>query len=178
MTRVEGERVSLREVREEDNPLFRRWRGDPEVLRWLFSDRAPAEDEQRRWFESLAADETRLAFTIETTDGRPIGQAGFKNIDRERGRAELGILIGERAERGRGLGAEACGLLVRHGFEQLGLRRIDCLVLADNERALGLYRKLGFRRDGSVRCEPVRKGGRLREVVCLSLLESDARAGA
>lgn len=178
MARVEGERVNLREVREEDNALLRRWRGDPEILRWLFSDLAPAEDEQRRWFESLASDETRLAFTIETAAGRPIGQAGFKNIDRESRRAELGILIGERAEWGRGLGAEACGLLVRHGFEELGLRRIDCLVLADNARALKLYRKLGFHRDEDVRCEPVRKGGRLREVVCLSLLDSDARAGA
>lgn len=175
MAVIRGERVSLREVREEDNPLFRRWRSDPEVLRWLFSERAPTEAEQQHWFESLASDETKTAFMVETATGRAIGQAKFDRIDRERGCAELGLMIGERAERGKGLGAEACRLLIQYGFEELALRRIDCLVLADNEPALGLYRKLGFR-EGDASPGPVLKDGRSCDVVRLSLLAPDKSA--
>jgi GNAT superfamily N-acetyltransferase len=54
----------------------------------------------------------------------------------------LGILPGWR---GRGLG-EALLLQALHGFRQAGLRRALLEVTAQNEVAIRLYRRLGFRR--------------------------------
>jgi ribosomal protein S18 acetylase RimI-like enzyme len=54
----------------------------------------------------------------------------------------LGILPGWR---GRGLG-EALLLQALHGFRQIGLRRALLEVTAQNESAIRLYRRLGFRR--------------------------------
>lgn len=45
---------------------------------------------------------------------------------------------------GRGLGTEATDLIVRYGFERLGLDRIDLDVLARNPRAQRTYEKVGF----------------------------------
>jgi ribosomal protein S18 acetylase RimI-like enzyme len=49
------------------------------------------------------------------------------------------------AERGRGLGT-ALLLRAMHGFRQVGLGRAALEVTAQNESALRLYRRLGFRR--------------------------------
>ncbi len=49
------------------------------------------------------------------------------------------------AERGRGLGT-ALLLKAMHGFRQVGLGRAALEVTAQNESALRLYRRLGFRR--------------------------------
>jgi ribosomal protein S18 acetylase RimI-like enzyme len=54
----------------------------------------------------------------------------------------LGILPGYR---GRGLGAQLL-LQAMHGFRQAGLQRTLLEVTAQNERAIRIYRRLGFRR--------------------------------
>ncbi|MEL6982689.1 MAG: GNAT family N-acetyltransferase [Actinomycetota bacterium] len=45
---------------------------------------------------------------------------------------------------GRGLGTEATALIVRHGFDHLGLDRITLEVLTRNPRAKRTYEKVGF----------------------------------
>ena len=54
----------------------------------------------------------------------------------------LGVMA---AHRGRGLGAQLL-LQAMHGFRQAGARRTLLEVTAQNERAIRVYRRLGFRR--------------------------------
>jgi ribosomal protein S18 acetylase RimI-like enzyme len=63
-------------------------------------------------------------------------RGGFGSIQ------NLGILSGWR---GRGLG-EALLLQALHGFRRIGLARAQLEVTAQNETAIRLYRRLGFRR--------------------------------
>lgn len=60
--------------------------------------------------------------------------------------AEFGIAIGESDQWGRGIGAAAGELLLRHAFDDLGLQRIDAEVPDANARSLRLVQRLGFRR--------------------------------
>lgn len=75
----------------------------------------------------------------------PLGACGTVQGLRERGGVgsiqNLGILPGWR---GRGLGT-ALLLQALHGFRQAGLRRAQLEVTAQNETAIRLYRRLGFR---------------------------------
>jgi UDP-4-amino-4,6-dideoxy-N-acetyl-beta-L-altrosamine N-acetyltransferase len=172
MALLEGEKVRLREMREADVEHVVRWRNDPEVLGMLFSYRPLSEQEQREWFSKLPGDRTRVNFIVETLSGRPVGQAGFASLDHRDRRAELGVVIGEREEQGRGLGTDTVRLLVGYGFRELNLHRIDLRVLAGNDRALKLYRGLGFRDEGVLR-RAVFKDGEFRDVVVLGLLEDE-----
>jgi RimJ/RimL family protein N-acetyltransferase len=86
--------------------------------------------------------------------------------------AELQIRIGADDARDRGLGTEAVQLLLRCGFEQLDLHRIYLHVFETNERALRLYRRVGFRTEGVLR-----DGARIEEewvnVVLMAILRPE-----
>ena len=65
--------------------------------------------------------------------------------------SELGLLIGDKDFWGKGVGYEACSLLMRYGFSTLGLRKIYLAVYENNPGAKRLYEKLGFRLEGTLR---------------------------
>ena len=48
---IEGERIILREIEEEDLDLIVKWRNDPEILRWLFSYLPLNKVKQLKWYE-------------------------------------------------------------------------------------------------------------------------------
>ena len=63
---------------------------------------------------------------------------------KEPGTAWIGIVIGEQAGRGRGIGVPA----IQHLEEQIqrqGLKRIELGVFEFNTNAIRLYQKLGYR---------------------------------
>ena len=72
-----------------------------------------------------------------------------------RGTFSVGIFAPER--RGMGLGQEATGAVVRWGFVELRLHRIELEVLASNDRAIRCYRACGFVHEGT------RRQGRVRQ---------------
>ena len=63
----------------------------------------------------------------------------------------LGVLIGETADRGQGLGAEAMAMTVDYCWRHLNLSRLWLAVFAGNAPARALYRRLGFAEEGCAR---------------------------
>lgn len=141
--RLRDGRVSLRLVEVDDADRILEWRSRPDVMAFLFSATPPDPASHLAFLEGLALRSDRLEFMI--LDGKePVGTAGLSNIDLGVGTAELGILIGEPSARRQGIAFRAADLLRSHGYEALGLRRIDLEAFADNTRALRLYERLGF----------------------------------
>lgn len=79
---------------------------------------------------------------MEKSTGEFIGNTGFMNI--KDGEAELGIVI-TYAKQNAGYGKEAILRLLRYGWDELSLRRVYLEVYIDNDRAIHLYDKCGFR---------------------------------
>ncbi|MGH2491275.1 MAG: GNAT family N-acetyltransferase, partial [Candidatus Limnocylindria bacterium] len=88
-----------------------------------------------------------VTFAIEH-DGRPIGQANYRDLRPKGKSAEVGIGIGEPALWGTGLGREALTLLVHHLVDDLGVHRVSLTVLAFNDRAIASYKAAGFEVEG------------------------------
>ena len=80
-------------------------------------------------------------------DSTPVGTIGLSHIDGKGGNAEYGILIGEERARGKGIARESSDLILDYAFNGLGLHRVSLRVFADNQAAIALYRRLGFRID-------------------------------
>jgi RimJ/RimL family protein N-acetyltransferase len=96
-------------------------------------------------YRGLAAEGAR-AFLLEL-DGLLVGDGDLRHVEEDR--AEVAILIGERAIQGKGLGTRFGVMLHVFGFRTLGLRRLYASIIPANAASLRLFAKLGYERDDS-----------------------------
>jgi [ribosomal protein S5]-alanine N-acetyltransferase len=101
-----------------------------------------------------------------------LGHVGLYNIDNRIRKAEFAILIGDKASWGKGLGKRVSQAVIHYGFSQLNLHRIQLEVLANNQRAIELYEKLGFKHEGLQRDAQYRSGQYL-DVINMAILERE-----
>lgn len=77
--------------------------------------------------------------------GEHIGNIKYEPIDRARRAAELGILIGEPAWRGRGVAPEVIRATARWLNDHRGITKVLLGVEKVNRSAVAAYRRTGFR---------------------------------
>jgi RimJ/RimL family protein N-acetyltransferase len=176
---LEGRLVRLRPLSRAciDDQL--RWNADPEVRHFLHRSEDPPELLSRaaleKRVEAVLADPGELRFTIETREGRAIGDIGLLGIH-PHGRAELSILIGEKDCWSCGYGADAIRCLLDFAFRELGLRRVTLIADADNARGIRCYEKCGFRHEGVLRAHRLRHGKPL-DMVAMGVLREEFTGG-
>lgn len=91
-------------------------------------------------------------------------------------RGEMGYWIG-RAHWNRGYATEAAGALLRWGMEALGLHRVHATHFARNPASGAVLRKIGMRREGTLRGHHL-KDGVLEDLEVWAVLEGDRQEGA
>ncbi len=86
-------------------------------------------------------------------DGRLVGELDARRPEGvlPPGVWELGIGIFDEADRGRGVGREASGLLVQHLFEEHGAGRVQGSTDVANIAMRRVFERLGFREEGILR---------------------------
>jgi RimJ/RimL family protein N-acetyltransferase len=174
VTALEGERTRLAPLRDGDIEQLFEWINDRELVLFSAAYGPVHESNHRDWFDAIRRREDVAIFGIHTRDdNRLIGTCQLVAIHPVHRTAELQIRIGAEADRGSGVGTEAVRLLLRHGFEDLGLRRVQLLVFADNERAVRAYRAAGFEQEGVLR-QAAFVGGRARDMVLMAVVCDDA----
>jgi RimJ/RimL family protein N-acetyltransferase len=173
-----GEKVILRPLEKEDLPHLHRWFNDPET-RALIGETAPSSAASvAQYIERVQNDPARAAFiAVEKTTGQPIGETGLLRIFHPWRTADLSIIIGEPAARGRGLGRETIWLVMDYAFGALALHRLSIGVVGFNERALRFYESVGFRREGIQR-DGYFYNHQFSDFVMMSILEDEFRAAA
>lgn len=145
---LEGERIALGPIRRDLIPLYQAWMNDLDVTRFLRSWPMTL-DGEIAWFDGAVKDDRMAVFTIyELPTYRPVGNVDLHDIDIRNRTAELGILIGEKDARGRGLGTEAVRLVCDYGFHVLDLYSIMLLTFGWNIAGQKAYAKAGFREIG------------------------------
>jgi RimJ/RimL family protein N-acetyltransferase len=107
-------------------------------------------------------------------DDRLVGYVQLAGIDPRARSAELRVRIGDPSTRAQGVGYETCGLALRHGFDDLNLRRVWAHCFATNEPVLRGADRLGFRREGVLR-QGAYVGGEYVDVVVIGILRDEFR---
>jgi RimJ/RimL family protein N-acetyltransferase len=130
--------------------LTRAWANDGELARLMDRATPVSEDEHRAWFASLNSREDCRYFAV-VERAIHVGTVWLWAIDARHRKAEIRIVIGDAAARGRGVGTRAIDLVSRYAFEQLGLHRVYAYVLALNPRARRAFEKAGFSVEGTLR---------------------------
>ncbi len=85
---------------------------------------------------------TEHAFVM-LSGGKVVGHISVKNMDRERGEAEMGYWVG-RPYWGRGYASAAGRQMLDLAFGELGLERVYAHVLAQNPASGRVLEKIGF----------------------------------
>ena len=85
------------------------------------------------------------------------------------------VYIGEAAFQGRGLGRSAMALALDAAFGPHGLHRVWLHTRPDNPRAIALYRRLGFREEGTERESILLPDGRWADQTRWALLAHEWR---
>lgn len=146
--RITGERIYLSPMFLDDSEQYTRWMNDFEVTRYLGqASKCFSLESEKKALERLAAEGHNYAVVLKEGD-RLIGNASIFDIQQVHQSAEIGLFIGEAADRGKGYGQEAVKLLVGYGFGYLNLNNIMLRVFSGNTAAINAYRKCGFREFG------------------------------
>lgn len=160
----------LRNVREDDLEMVRKWRMLPEITRYMYTDPEITPDDQRRWFEHVSASPRDRVWIIELTEGDiPVGLMSLTDIDHTHRRACWAYYIADERARGKGLAKSLELNIYRYVFETLGFNRLWCEVLAFNDRVVSIHEKFGSAVEGVLR-QHIRKGDEVHDVVRMAVL--------
>ena len=127
-----------------------------------------------RWFV-IAATAWPDGMPVDGREGRYIGHVRLTPTSAEDRRARLALGIYDRRFWSCGYGTEAIRLMLRYGFVDVGLHRIDLRVLEYNGRAIRASEKCGFVREGVER-ESACIEGVWHSDVMMSILEGEYHA--
>jgi len=150
-----GELIQLRALEPSDVDLLYQWENDTSV--WSVSGTlAPfSKFVLEQYLASSHQDiysnkQLRLMIDLSANDeedepeSRGIGCIDLFDFDPKNRKAGVGILIADRADRGKGYATEALNLLVDYGFDVLDLHQIYSNVRVDNDNSVALFKKVGF----------------------------------
>lgn len=171
---IEGPRVELRTIEEEDLPFLRDTINAPEVRRHLFPRPPLNLEQEREYFENVVSDDETLNLLI-TVDGEPGGTIGLMPADSVTGTTEIGLFMAQDWW-GEGYGTEAAELCTDYAFDERRLHRVIARVVADNEASNRVWEKLGYRHEATFR-EAVFVNGDYRDVNLYAVLDHEWQEG-
>ncbi len=105
------------------------------------------------WLAEFGKNQSQVLFAIRRLCAPAIiGFIGITKIHAVHRSAEIGVRIGQPADRGHGLGRQALKLALGYAFSHLNLNRVHLTVLASNRPAIAAYEAAGFCLEGRQRC--------------------------
>jgi RimJ/RimL family protein N-acetyltransferase len=149
-----GSKVRLTALAKDDLPIIARWQQNDLFLR-LF-DAVPAYPKTRQtleqWLEERHKANDGFLFAIRSLENDDLlGYLEVEGILWTHQTGWISIAIGKPELWGKGYGREGLELALGFAFRELNLYRVQLSVFSYNERAIGLYEKLGFQREGVCR---------------------------
>ena len=157
---LNGERVVLRAMERADLHALHSQLNDLEVESRASGGRPVpvtlAELEARFDARAAAGEPGVIRFVI-SVGGMVVGSIQLHTFDDYALTCHVGIAL-DRTHWGRGYGSESLALILDYAFTHLNVRKVCLEVLADDERAVGSYRKVGFVEEGRFRLQAFHQG--------------------
>lgn len=174
---LETDRLLLRRMTMADAQDVFAYSCDPEVSRHVLWEAHRFIGESRaylRYIQRQYRNNEPSSWGIELKEsGRLIGTIGYMWWDRENRSAEVGYSLA-RAQWNKGLMTEAMRVIIRFGFEEMGLNRIEAQHETSNPASGRVMEKVGMCLEGILRQRLYNKG-RYVDVALYSILRGDRR---
>ena len=170
-----------------DKVVLRAWERDDVRIRWEADQTADAEPQRLRdwhepprsllrreqdWEAEQSEPDASAVSLVIVADDRPVGDINLFQIDTRNRHALIGLSLWRAEDRDHGYGSDAIRAMLRWGFGHLNLHRIELAVDGTNERAMHVYEKLGFVREG-VRRQHHYDGGVYHDEITMAILDCE-----
>jgi len=155
---LQGEKVKLKTVEQEDLEFLRDNINDPNVRTFLTVRKPQNMKQEEEFYENVISSEDGVHLAIHNQDGI-VGVISLEEDEKEVGIAEIGIWISPENHRN-GYGTEAAELITSYGFETLDLHKIIARAYGTNKGSQKIWERLGFAKEGELREQIYRKGRR------------------
>ena len=126
------------------------WLNDPQVNKYLETRGGYTIEKLRSFLEEQEKKKILFWAIYKKQDTKHIGNIKIDPIDESKNSGEYGILIGDKEEWGKGFAKEASWAAINFCFNELKLEQITLGVVEDNEAAVELYKKMGFKVTGKI----------------------------
>lgn len=128
---------------------------------------------RERHIEAMERPDEMHVSIINAASREPVGYIILGGLGGEDNSLEFRRMV--VADKGKGYGVISTRFIKKYCFEVLKYHRLWLDAYTDNERAIGLYIKEGFVREGLLR-ECKRSGDGYRSMVIMSMLENEYKA--
>lgn len=173
---LKGKNCFLRVLEEEDLDRTHQWLNTIEIMEAISINIPTSKMKQRKWFERLISDNTKIVFAICLNDsGEHIGNTSLGEIDYINRNARFSIFINSVNARGKGIGTEATKLTLHYGFNYLNLHKIYLKTTSDNFSAMKMYEKIGFKQEGLLK-EHEFKHGKYVDKILYGIIKHDFKS--
>ncbi len=170
-------RLTLRRMLRRDSEDMFAYARDPAVSEFLLWQPHESEAYTRRYLNYLQSRYRSRDFydwaVVWRESGRMIGTCGFTQFNLESNSAEIGYVLA-RPYWGIGIAPEAARAVLRFGFRELRLHRIEAHYMIGNDRSRRVMEKIGMHFEG-VRRDSLHVKGRYVSVGVCSILEDEFR---
>lgn len=145
---LEGDRLTLGVCDTDDYDLLAHHYSNPSVRRQFGDVRVPFSPEAVVAF--FDEGQETIHHFIACDDGTPVGHVFLRRVDVQARNGELGYTIFPDHQ-GKGYATEGSRIILRHGFDGLGLHKIWARVSDHNDASMRVLEKLGFEQEGLLR---------------------------
>jgi ribosomal-protein-alanine N-acetyltransferase len=104
-------------------------------------------------------------------NGEMIGDMGFYRLDVVNQKSEIGYILSPEFWKN-GFGSEAMDAVLKFGFEQLNLNKIEADINPENQASINLVTKMGFRKEAHLR-QNLFFNGRFFDSLVFGLLKNE-----
>jgi len=151
MLSLRGEYIKLRALEPDDLGFLYQLENNPEVWEISGTTAPYSKHVLKQYLDNAHRDiyeVKQLRLCICNIVDNLIGLIDLFDFDPKNHRAGMGIVILDKENRNRGVGAEAIRVLSEYAFSVLALRQLYANVMEDNEASIHLFKKLGFKEVG------------------------------
>lgn len=168
-----GKTITLRAIKESDAQSMFDSLSDEEAKRLTGTKQSFSFEEVLNHCKRVFAANDRVDYAIILKEtGDYVGEVVLNEIDWDNQSANMRIALAGKNWFGKGMGTEAIQLILDFGFNALNLHRIELEVYEFNPRAIRVYEKVGFKREG-IRRDALFWDGKFYDAILMSILKSE-----
>lgn len=168
---VDIDNISLRPLEREDLPYVHSLNNNAGVMRYWFEEPYEALVELEDIYEKHIHDQSERRFVVCLDAGVSIGLVELTDIQQIHRNAEFSIIIAPQYQ-GLHYASKAVMLAIEYSFAVLNLYKIYLEVARDNERAVHVYKKLGFQQEG-ILLQEYYSNGKYLDVIRMAIFRND-----